>query len=578
MKKPLKEDKTGLRTELKKFSFLFLWLSFFSFAFPQVPINGFCELKSFPAFPNYDRLLMSDLNYDSFKDIILYSAEQNSLVIIDGEEKGTFSDYKIEKAFYHFTTIKTIFDYGSGSEQFVFTSRNSRSAGIFNFSSFGRFNLIDTLTFDSFPENVEIADIENNGDEEFLISGSGFNGLSILFFEKGTLNEHKIVKNSSYSEAVFCDLSNDGYTDIAAHNIFDNSIEFFYNDGNGQFTKVRSIPASSGLSGLVARDINMDNYTDLVCTIGKSIKVIFGDFQSSYNESFTVNTHLYPDLLIFSDFNNDKLTDIAYTDTTEGILSICYGKYPGGFYPEILYLRRKGLSGFDLFDNIDIEGMILLSRKGEIYTITKLNELNDQSNVLPAVEPSAISYFDLRGDGILDLCYIDNFSSSLNFVINNRKGTPGYFYTADISETHSNIVVDDYDQNRKKFFCYTADSKMIEIVDYNFEENNYDIAQLYIAGKIKDIDVKHTGDSTNVLVLFEKGNELQLADYVNYNSQVEYKSHLKIDRNVYEPQLSYYNIPKLYYWKEGDGNYGLIEVKLFPDSVSRKKLFYCCLE
>ncbi|GBD89065.1 FG-GAP repeat protein [bacterium BMS3Abin03] len=572
MKKPLKEDKTGLKTGLKKFSFIFVWLSFLSFAFPQVPVNGFCELKSFPAFPNYNRLLVSDINYDSYEDLLLYSSEQNALVLIEGDEEGTFSDYKIEKASYHFTSIKTIFDYETGSEQFVFISRNSRSAGIFNFSTFGRFNLIDTLTFDSFPENVEIADIENNGDEEFLISGSGFNGLSVLYFENGKLNELKLVKNSSYSEAVFCDLSNDGYPDIAAHNIFDNSIDFFYNNGQGGFTKVRSIPAVLGLTGLAAYDIDKDNYTDLVCTFGKSIKIIFGDFQSSYDETLVVKTELNPDLIIFSDFNNDELTDIAYTDTSEGILSVYYGKSSSEFYKEIFYTRRKGLSDFNLFNNIDEEGIILLNRKGEIYTVTKMNKLPDEANILPAVEPSAIAYFYFGKDRVMGLCYIDNFSSSLNFLINNRKGIPAYFFTADISEVHSKIIVDDYGLYRKAFYCYTPGSKMIEIVNFDFKKNKYKTDQLYTTGGIEDVGVKHTGDSTKIFVAFRKGKELKVSEYDNYDSKYKYKSYPNIEQDVIEARLSVSGVPAIYYWKKGMRNYELMQVKLNPDSISYKKL------
>jgi len=240
MKKLLQGDNTDLKTDRRAISVAFLWVLLFNPAIAQVPINGFCQVKSFPAFPGFNRISIFDVNYDSFKDVILYSSSQKSIAVIEGEMDNSFTDYKIINSPYNFTNIIPVYNKATGTEQYVFSSRKKRTVGMFSFSSFGRFNLLAKIGFDSYPENISVADINNNGNFEYLISGSGFKGLSLLSFIDGKLNETKLEENSIYGEAVFADISNDGHPDITAFNLFNNTFEIFYNDGKGNFERVRN--------------------------------------------------------------------------------------------------------------------------------------------------------------------------------------------------------------------------------------------------------------------------------------------------------------------------------------------------
>ena len=568
MRRHLKEDNTDLKAGLRRVSIVFICLLFFNSSFSQTPVNGFCKINSFPVFHGYNHILISDLNFDTSDDLILYSPAQKSLVLIEGNDEGSFLDYKIVNTPFTFSYLQKYFDYTSGSEQYVFTSRKLRTAGVFNFSSFGRFNLFAKHKFDSFPENIEIGDVENNGDKEFLISGSGFDGISLLSFSNYSLTSEKIFENSIYSEAIFIDLSNDGYLDISAHNIFDNTVDFFYNDKSGKFAKVRSIPVAPDFTELQAYDVNEDSFTDLICTKGKSIKIIFGDFNSRYDSSLTVPTVFKPDRLIISDLNADKKPDIAYIDTTANILSICFGKSSNSFYPELQYAKRNGLKDLKTFETGNGKGLVLISNKGKIYTITNICTPVEDVNIIPAIEPSALAKFDFGNNKINDFCFIDKFTNTLNLLINDKNNEPEKYYSIPVSDNHKKIIVDDKHAFKKGFYCYSPDEKLIEVITFDFNKDKIETHQIYTNGNIEDLNINHKKDVVEIYVLFKKKNGFYLGEYEFHDFRFNYRAYPRIDENVITGSLLAGKTPIVNYWKEDNDRLKFISAVVDTDSIS----------
>jgi len=568
----LQGDNTDLKTDRRVISAAFLWAFLFNSAIAQVPINGFCQVKSFPAFPGFNRISVSDVNYDSFKDVILYSSSQKSIAVIEGEMDSSFTDYKIINSQYNFSNIIPVYNKVAGSQQYVFSSRKKRTVGVFSFSSFGRFNLLAKIGFDSYPENISVADINNDGDFEFLISGSGFKGLSLLFLIDSELTETKIEENSIYGEAVFVDISNDGNPDIAAFNLFNNSFEVFYNDGKGNFERVRTEFENASIENLEKIDFNKDGYDDLIYTVKNSFKLAIGDSQSLYNSSIVISTEFIPHRFKVADFNGDNLNDIAYIDSSQGILSVIFAKGNNQFHPEIIYMKKEGLTDLHLYRLHDSNSLILLNKTGEIYIVSRLFSLPDEVNLIPALQPSTITKFDLGNDGITDFCYIDVQTNTINFLVNNFKGIPEYFYSVPVSADHKLIVVDDEEPFSKGFYCYSTEGKMFEIINYDFLLNNIEIDQLYSPGIIKDIELHRTDELVHIFTAYEKNNVLHVREYEHHDFRYTFLDYPQLETDVADVKLVISDHPRAYFYKLDSDSIRITEAKLQSKSIEYKQI------
>jgi len=572
MKKLLQGDNTDLKTDQRAISVAFLWVLLFNPVFAQVPINGFCQVKSFPAFPGYNSISIFDVNYDSFKDVILYSSSQKSIAVIEGEMDNSFTDYKIINSPYNFTNIIPVYNKATGSEQYVFSSRKKRTVGMFSFSSFGRFNLLAKIGFDSYPENISVADINNNGNFEYLISGSGFKGLSLLSFIDGELNETKLEENSIYGEAVFADISNDGYPDITAFNLFNNTFEIFYNDGKGNFERVRTEFENTSIENLETVDFNKDGYDDLIYAVKNSFKLAIGDSRSFYDSSIVITTEFKPHRFTVADFNGDDLNDIAYIDSSQGILSVIFAKGKGQFHSEIIYMKKDGLTDLHLFRSHNSNSLVLLNKAGEIFMISRLFSLPDETNLIPAVQPSTITKFDLGNDGITDFCYIDIQTKTINFLVSDLKGIPEYFYSVSVSADHISIVVDDEEPFNKGFYCYSPDGKLLEIINYDFPQNRSEIDQLYSPGIIKEIELHRTDELVHIFTAYEKNNALHVREYEYHNFRYTFMDYPEIEKNVVDVKLVISDHPRVHFYKIDGDSIRFTAAKLQSKSIEYKQI------
>jgi len=572
MSKLLQEDNTGLKTGLLVISAVFLWVFLYNSAVAQVPINGFCQVNSFPGFTGFNNITVTKVNTDSFKDVILYSSFQNSIIIIEGDNDDSFTKFKNIPTPYNYSNIVPVYSKTNGKNLYVFSSRKKRTVGFFNFSSYGRFNLLAEIGFDSYPENIGVADINNDGDFEYLVSGSGFRGLSLLYFTDGEITEIKLEENSIYGEAVFTDISNDGYLDITAFNLFNNSFEVFYNDGKGNFEKVRTEFINTSLENLETVDFNKDGYEDLIYTEKNSIILAIGDYQSFYNSSILIPTEFTPHRITVADFNGDNLNDIAYIDSSQGILSVIFAEGRNKFHPEITYMKKDGLIDLHLFRQHKSNSLILINKDGKIFTVSRLFSLPDETNLIPATQPSTLTKFDLGNNGIIDFCYIDVQSNSINFLVNSYKAVPQYFYSIPVSAIHKSIVVDDEEPYKKGFYCYSTDGKMFEVINYNFTNNKFEIDQLYSPGIIKDLEINKIDNLVHIFTAFEENNALHVREYEYHDFRYTFLDYPPLDKNVEDVKLVISDHPYAYFYKFDSDSIRITEAKLQSKSIDYKQI------
>ncbi len=540
----LKEGKTDF-SPAKRITEILTFLAIFSFeSIAQIPVNGFCKYQAFDIDSGYNKVLPLNYNDDSYTDLFFYNSSGDSVISLDGNQNGTFGDEHKIKMQEAISDITYLWNSSSKIYAYAFISRKQSTAGILKFNSSGYPELESTIKFNTYPENLSTGDINGDGSRELLISGSAFNGLSLVFQEQ-KLREQKIVEKTSFSDAIFVDLNNDGYPDISAFEIFSNKLQFWYNNSKGDFKKVREIPLNNPINSLQTTDLDLDSYADLILTNENSINIIYGDFASSYGDTVSINTRYGVDKLITGDFNRDGKIDLAYINRAKGILSLIFGKDERKFFPELVYLKRNNLNDIIPYYSKFINGIAALSNNEGFCLVSNLSSISDETNIIAGAYPTAVSYFDKDNNSINDLCFIDGYNKTLNLLIRSSSGIPGTWFPIPLFENESEIIVNNKLPHTKTFYCFTRDKKLIEIINVDFNKNEFKRSSVYTSGKIRDL--KYQESTGSLFAAFIKDKNLGVTIFTNNQGHLSDRTISGIHKNISDAALSVNNLPEVFY-------------------------------
>ena len=185
-----------------------------------------------------------------------------------------------------------------------------------------------------------------------------------------------------------------------------------------------------------------------------------------------------------------------------------------------------------------------------------------------------ITFFDNGNNGIYDICYIDNFNRSLNFIVRNSAGIPGLFYSYPLSQDQEKIVVDNTNSDVKIFFCYSPGKKLIEILKVNFKQNKFERRIVYSPGKIEDFKIKSTGKSfDNIYISYIKNGLLGLSIMEYRDYRYLFTNYSNLASNVYCSNVTLQNGPGVVFWRN-DGKFVLMQQILIGNEFSGNKTLY----
>ena len=544
MKKHLREGKTDFSPVKGKVNFLFFLLLLSYNSYPQVPINGFCRYQDFQVDSGYQKLFSLNYNEDSYTDLLFFDPAGGAITSIDGSQNASFGSSHTFSIGKEFSVLQYLRNNNNKITGYAYISRKQSTAGVLKFSNEGYPIEENRIKFNTYPENLSTGDVNDDGIPELLVSGSAFNGLSLIY-QENKLREKKIIEKTSFAEAVFADLNNDGYPDIAAFEMFSDKLQFLYNNSKGNFNKVREIPFSRPVTSLQPVDIDLDSYTDLIFTEDNSIVIYYGDFTSSYEDTVVINTKYGIDKIITGDFNRDGLIDLAYINRQNGTLSLIFGKDARKFYPEILYLKKNSLADIIPYYSKFINGLIILNDKGKYFLVSNLASISDKVSLVAGAYPAFVTYYDRGNNSINDICFIDSFDKTLNLIIRNNSGIPETWFPIPLFENESAVVVNNKLPGQKTFFCFTREKKLIEVVVVDLLKNKFTRNSLYASGRIKD--VKFNEFTGRLYAAFIKDSSLGVTTFVNEQGQFQYYTFAGLRKNVSDAALSIYNRPEVFY-------------------------------
>ncbi len=570
MKKHLLGEKIGLKIELNAVSFLFLFFFLPFEVLPQIPINGFCKLNLYQFSPGYSKIFSLNYNSDSYSDLILYDPSLKKMAAISGEKNERFAKEEYFDFPFHISNLAPIREKNNEIKKYAFTSRKNLTAGICEFSSDGKPRVTHQLNFKSYPEKLSTADIDGDFYQEILLSGAAFEGLSILNFDGKNLSERIVKSKGSYSQAIFIDLSNDGFPDIAAINLLNNSLEFLFNDGRGNFKVVRTMNFYNKVRNLHSFDMDLDSYHDLVFLEGNKLKIMYGDFQSSYSKQIEIETKYPPNDFIIGDFNKDGKIDFAYLNTDVSIVSVVFAESDYKFFAEIPILYKEGIKNIIPFYSKFIDGLAIISDDGALLTNTMLSSMSPNIDISLSIKPTVISNFDANSDAINDICFIDSFDRSLKLVVRSNAGIPSNYFSIPLHGNPNQIAFKNFSKQSTTFFCYSVSKKLVEVIEVEFNTGKITRSEFYTARPIADVKPV-LNDHQMVFVSSLLNNRLTLEIFEKEESW-KLLTDYNISEKAISADLSTLKGVKLFFWNQIGDSIKLFKKTFLPEEMKAEFL------
>lgn len=560
MKKLFKEEKTVSVQEFILVNTILFTLLCLTKISAQIPINGFCRYREFSVKPNYTNISAVDYNSDGYKDLLIYNSTANKYETLTSDNKSNLIVSPEKSSVLAISDLHAMGNETTG-KRFLMISRKNRQIAIASFSQNGSISIQNKSKLAGYPSKVDVGNIDRNGKVEGVVSGISLNGIHVFYEKNRLLTENVIDSKKSFSSVSFIDLNYDSYPDIAALDPLSNSIIFYYNNQLGDFTESRSIGLNGDVAEFKTADLNSDGFTDLVFIKNNRFEILLGDSVSSFHKSITVNTPVKPDKYAILDFNGDGYNDIAFINTSTGALYISFAQSTNSFYPPVLYMKKNNL--VDLIGYIDRTGkkLAVLSGDGKVYLINSVGLGDDSFSISLGSKPGAIKTFDHLNDKFKDFCFVDEGERSLKLLLSERSSLFRTMFSIPLSDSYSNIVIDDSRSTEKTFYCYSKNERIIEIVRMHLGDKKYSKKIVYTAGPIEDFKLvsDRLQDNQTVYLLVNKEKKLLLQDlefrnFRNISSEVD-----TIAFNVKNPSLSLSVYREIYYYICSDSKISLVK-------------------
>ena len=309
----------------------------------------------------------------------------------------------------------------------------------------GTFLAMPDLPTGKNPTQAVVADFNHDGIPDIAVADLGSNAVNVMFGNgDGTFQAPATYKaNATPTGLAVGDFNGDGIADLAVTNsgtgtaASPGGISLLFGRPNGTFAPPVTLATGAQPYFIAAQDLNGDGKPDLVTAnlYGNSISILFskgdGTFSTETLGGVGVPGFAKPRSVAFGDFNGDGITDLVFTNKTNGTITVLLGKSDGTFrlaetYPAVSTGYGAATADIDGDGRTDIAVVGETSNSAALFLGNGDGTFRLAKTIATGKFPASVALADLNGDGEPDLVVDNEADSTVGAYLNAGAVDTGY--------------------------------------------------------------------------------------------------------------------------------------------------------
>jgi len=340
-------------------------------------------------------LAIADVNGDGIPDVIVSNFIDNTVSVLLGNGDGTFKP-AVAVPVGNGPVFVTAADMnGDGKPDLLVNNNLDNTVGVLLNKGDGTFDAMTTVKLGRkrlilYPQMLVVGDFNHDGKLGVITTTTSENGNSVLYLPgngNGTLQTARTLDTGlQTSYLAVADVNGDGFPDLVAGSVANNSLRVIFGNHLGGFTTGVDYPANgiaggSQLQRLTVADFSGTGKPDIavVNTEGGFMQLLYNDGTGHFHLKNSYDTGNTPSDVETADLNGDGHLDLVETASADGTLGARLGNGDGTF--QALQTYKVGAN------------------------------------------PQRVLLLDVNGDGKLDAVTVNAGDNSVSVLLGNGDGT-----------------------------------------------------------------------------------------------------------------------------------------------------------
>lgn len=431
-----------------------------------------------PEFDGPVAVALADFNRDGIVDLAVANALTNpsQILIFIGNNRGGFSYFGAYPVNYHPFSIVARDFRNNGILDLAVATYSTNTLAVLLGNGDGTFMNAQYFEVSAAPTTVTAGDFNNDGILDLAAACLGpfdperaNNKISVLLGDgQGNFYPPPCGRDFDVGRAPegidVGDFNRDGRLDIAAANIFSDTVTVLINQPDMCFSRadyaVRQRPST-----VVVGDFNNDNKLDLsvLNELSAQVSILLGNGNGTFQpaQSFpSAPPYSYGVRMVANDFNMDNKLDVAIAGASEDRVRVFLGDGTGRLVEPVRSFQTGALITAAVA-TADLNGDSVLdlvtANKGRIFepppppgnvSILTGDGFGNFGNFIKTmgIEPSAVTTGDFDGDNNLDVAVVNTASNTVAILLGDGEG--GFEFTGLYEVDREPVAVIAADFNR----------------------------------------------------------------------------------------------------------------------------------